>query len=58
MYKLYGVKWFTSAIDASIAYTLARVNGKISLFLVKLQNGDGTLNGIEVLRMKDKLGTR
>jgi alkylation response protein AidB-like acyl-CoA dehydrogenase len=57
-YRLHGVKWFSSAIDANVAFTLARVEGKISLFLVTLRDGDGTLNNIQIIRLKDKLGTK
>lgn len=61
-YYLTGVKWFTSAITAQVAMTLAQteVEGKLrlSLFLVKIRNEKGTLNNIEVLRLKDKLGTK
>lgn len=59
---LYGTKWFTSAITAEIALTLAQteVEGKqrLSLFLVELRDENGNLNKIEVLSLKDKLGTR
>lgn len=58
LYKLYGVKWFTSAIQSDVAYTLAKIDGAISLFLVKVRKEDGGLNGIQVLRLKDKLGTK
>lgn len=58
LFKLYGVKWFTSAIQSTVAYTLAKVDGKISLFLIKVRKENGDLNGIQVLRLKDKLGTR
>ena len=58
LYKLYGVKWFTSAIQSDVAYTLAKIEGAISLFLVKVRKEDGGLNGIQVLRLKDKLGTK
>lgn len=58
VYKLYGVKWFTSAIQSDVAYTLAKIDGAISLFLVKVRKEDRGLNGIQVLRLKDKLGTK
>jgi putative acyl-CoA dehydrogenase len=61
-YYLTGTKWFTSAITAQIAMTLAQtqINGenKLSLFLVKIRDENKKLNQIEVLRLKDKLGTR
>ncbi len=64
-YVLRGHKWFTSAITADMAFTLASTeqpeNGKrapLSLFYMPIRNEDGTLNGIEVEALKDKLGTR
>lgn len=63
-WRLYGRKWFTSAITAQMALTLARPQGNppgakgLALYYVETQAADGDLNGIEVLRLKDKLGTR
>jgi len=63
-FRLSGVKWFTSATTAEIALTLARVEGDeegsggLSLFCLETRNENGALNGIRVLRLKDKLGTR
>ncbi|XP_077378709.1 acyl-CoA dehydrogenase family member 11 isoform X2 [Festucalex cinctus] len=68
-YKLYGFKWFTSATDADMTLTLARVCDRagvttpgsrgLSLFYAEVSRGrDGCLRGIEVQRLKDKLGTR
>lgn len=64
-YVLRGHKWFTSAITANMAFTLASTeqpqNGKrapLSLFYLPIRNEDGSLNGIEVEALKDKLGTR
>lgn len=64
-YLLRGHKWFTSAITASMAFTLASTEqpakGKrapLSLFYLPIRNEDGSLNGIEVEALKDKLGTR
>lgn len=64
-YILKGHKWFTSAITAHTAFTLASTeqpqNGKrapLSLFFMQIRNEDGSLNGIEVESLKDKLGTR
>ena len=37
--------------------TLAGSKG-LSMFFLKMRNSDGTLNNIEVIRLKDKLGTR
>lgn len=60
-YSLHGHKWFTSAVTAEIALTLARAEdagGALSLFYLELRRPDGTLNGVRVERLKDKLGTR
>ncbi len=63
LYELSGTKWFSSATTSQMALALARIveNGvpsqALTLFIVKMRNQDGQLNGIEVLRLKDKLGT-
>uniref|UniRef100_A0A673HRU8 Acyl-CoA dehydrogenase family member 11-like n=1 Tax=Sinocyclocheilus rhinocerous TaxID=307959 RepID=A0A673HRU8_9TELE len=67
-FKLYGFKWFTSATDADMTLTLARITDRhgrstagssgLSLFLAEAWDSDGLCNGIEVQRLKDKLGTR
>jgi alkylation response protein AidB-like acyl-CoA dehydrogenase len=63
-YRLFGTKWFTSAISSQMALTLARPEGAppggqgLALFYVEVRNGDGSLNGLTVNRLKDKLGTR
>ncbi|WP_445955753.1 acyl-CoA dehydrogenase family protein [Yeosuana sp.] len=64
-YILKGHKWFASAITANMAFTLASTEqpekGKrapLSLFYLPIRHKDGTLNGIEVEVLKDKLGTR
>ncbi|XP_040051216.2 acyl-CoA dehydrogenase family member 11 [Gasterosteus aculeatus] len=68
-YKLHGFKWFTSATDADMTLTLARVQDRtgattagsrgLSLFYAEVsRDEDGRLTGIEVQRLKDKLGTR
>ncbi|MCP1726276.1 alkylation response protein AidB-like acyl-CoA dehydrogenase [Natronospira proteinivora] len=63
-YRLYGVKWFTSATTAQVAMTLARVEDdqgrdeKLSLFFVEVRDQAGQLRNIQVNRLKDKLGTR
>uniref|UniRef100_A0A3P8U1Y9 Acyl-CoA dehydrogenase family, member 11 n=1 Tax=Amphiprion percula TaxID=161767 RepID=A0A3P8U1Y9_AMPPE len=68
-YKLHGFKWFTSATDADMTLTLARVQDRmgatapgskgLSLFYAEVsRDEDGRLRGIEVQRLKDKLGTR
>ncbi|XGW16921.1 hypothetical protein V3C99_001949 [Haemonchus contortus] len=67
-FRLYGYKWFSSAIDADVALTLARIIDKdgnaqkgsrgLSLFLLKIRNNDCQLNGIQMMRLKNKLGTK
>ncbi len=63
-FTLHGTKWFTSAIGADMALTLARPAGNpegsrgLALFAVELRDEAGRLNGITVHRLKDKLGTR
>ena len=67
IYRLRGIKWFTSAITAQAAMTLARIeeNGHsidgskgLSLFYVKVYDEDGRPDHIRLHRLKDKLGTR
>jgi acyl-CoA dehydrogenase len=61
---LYGRKWFTSAATSQMTLTLARPEGNppggkgLALFYLETHEEDGTLQNIEVLRLKDKLGTR
>jgi alkylation response protein AidB-like acyl-CoA dehydrogenase len=63
-WRLWGTKWFTSAITSEVALTLARPEGApegsagLALFLVEQRRPDGARNGIRILRLKDKLGTR
>lgn len=60
IYRLSGVKWFTSATTSQMAMTLARIEGeeKLSLFYVELRNNDGDLQNIQINRLKDKMGTK
>ncbi|CAB1322021.1 unnamed protein product [Coregonus sp. 'balchen'] len=67
-YRLSGFKWFTSATDADMTLTLARVtdgDGQttsgsrgLSMFYAAVRDEKGMVQGIEVQRLKDKLGTR
>lgn len=67
-YKLYGYKWFSSATDSNIALTLARIADQdgnvvsgtkgLTLFYLKVKDDQGKLNNINMVRLKDKLGTR
>ncbi|KAJ3328072.1 hypothetical protein HDU76_010629 [Blyttiomyces sp. JEL0837] len=64
-----GFKWFSSATDAEMTLLLARetdAEGKngapgsrgLSLFYSRVRNDDGALNGIKVVRLKNKYGTK
>lgn len=61
---LWGRKWFTSAATSQMALTLARPEGNapggrgLALFYVETRDDSGRLDRMEVLRLKDKLGTR
>ncbi len=64
-YRLYGEKYFASNVGmCGVAMVLARkedaMSGSrgLSLFAVPWHKEDGTLNGIQVRRLKDKLGVR
>jgi hypothetical protein len=63
-WRLYGRKWFTSAITSQMALTLGRPAGNapggkgLALFYVETRNARGRPNRIIVNRLKDKLGTR
>ncbi|XP_078010533.1 acyl-CoA dehydrogenase family member 11-like [Phascolarctos cinereus] len=67
-YKLFGLKWFTSSTDADMTLALARIRDAqgsvtkgtrgLSLFFLKPQDEQGQVNGLEVQRLKEKLGTR
>ena len=63
-WRLYGTKFFTSAATSPMAMTLARLPGApagsrgLSLFYVESGQAEGRWNNIEVLRLKNKLGTR
>lgn len=63
-YRLYGRKWFTSAIASQMALTLARPEGNppggrgLALFYIETRDEHGRPRNIEINRLKDKLGTR
>ncbi len=63
-WRLYGKKWFTSAATAQMALALARPDGNpsgsggLALFYLEPRDALGKLQCIEVLRLKQKLGTR
>ncbi|GEN54385.1 acyl-CoA dehydrogenase family protein [Halobacillus faecis] len=64
-YTIHGEKYFASNAGAcGVAMVLARTEGApsgtrgLSLFLVPWRNEAGDLNGIQIRRLKDKLGVR
>jgi alkylation response protein AidB-like acyl-CoA dehydrogenase len=63
-WRLSGRKWFTSAVNADVALALARPEGNpgggegLALFYVPLREGGSLCEGVQVNRLKDKLGTR
>ena len=73
-YRLFGYKWFSSATECDMSLALGRIVNydesrelkpeeikriPLSLFFVKTRSSKtGKLNNIEIIRMKDKLGTR
>jgi putative acyl-CoA dehydrogenase len=57
-YKLTGHKWFMSAPMSDAFLVLAQVREGISCFLVPRVLGDGSSNGLQFQRLKDKLGNR
>jgi acyl-CoA dehydrogenase len=64
-YRIHGEKYFASNAGAcGVAMVLARTEDAppgtrgLSLFLVPWRNEDDTLNGIQIRRLKDKLGVR
>src|SRR5215208_3506732 len=63
-FRLYGQKWFTSAVTSQIALTLARPEGNppggrgLALFYLETRDEHGRPRNIEINRLKDKLGTR
>ena len=63
-FRLYGRKWFTSAIASQMALTLARPEGNppgsrgLALFYIETRDEHGRPRNLEINRLKDKLGTR
>ncbi|MFE3881495.1 acyl-CoA dehydrogenase family protein [Streptomyces lydicus] len=57
-YRLTGHKWFTSAPMSDVFLALAQTAEGLSCFLVPRVLPDGTLNGMRLMRLKDKLGNR
>src|SRR5580700_10481733 len=57
-YLLTGHKWFTSAPMGDLFLVLAQAPGGLSCFLLPRVRADGTVNGMHLQRLKDKLGNR
>ena len=59
-WRLYGIKWFTSAVDSQMSLALAKPEGSelLQLFFVKVHDNHGELNNIKILGLKNKLGTK
>jgi putative acyl-CoA dehydrogenase len=57
-YALTGHKWFFSVPIADLFLTLARTESGISCFLAQGWRDDGARNGVQIQRLKDKMGNR
>jgi putative acyl-CoA dehydrogenase len=57
-YRITGHKWFTSAPMSDAFLILAQAPGGLSCFYLPRILDDGTINAIEIQRLKDKLGNR
>ncbi|MFE6740905.1 acyl-CoA dehydrogenase family protein [Streptomyces tubercidicus] len=57
-YRLTGHKWFTSAPMSDLFLALAQTAEGLSCFLVPRVLPDCSLNGMRLMRLKDKLGNR
>jgi putative acyl-CoA dehydrogenase len=57
-YVLNGHKWFASAPMSDAYLTVAQTPGGLSCLLVPRWRPDGSLNGVRLNRLKDKLGNR
>jgi putative acyl-CoA dehydrogenase len=57
-YRITGHKWFFSAPQCDAHLVLAQTSGGLSCLFVPRRLPDGSLNGIYIQRLKDKLGNR
>jgi putative acyl-CoA dehydrogenase len=57
-YAITGHKWFLSAPMCDAFLVLAQAPGGLSCFFMPRQRADGSVNGIFIQRLKDKLGNR
>lgn len=58
LYRLTGHKWFMSAPMSDAFLVLGQTSQGVSCFLVPRILGDGSANGLQFQRLKDKLGNR
>jgi putative acyl-CoA dehydrogenase len=58
LWRITGHKWFLSAPASDAFLVLAQTVDGLTCFLVPRFLPDGTLNGIRLMRLKDKLGNR
>ena len=57
-YRVTGHKWFMSAPMCDAFIVLAQADGGLTCFLMPRFRPDGSVNALEFLRLKDKLGNR
>ncbi|KAG0213516.1 hypothetical protein BGX28_004152 [Mortierella sp. GBA30] len=72
-WSISGFKWFSSATDADVTMLLARTHDPkpsaapgtmksgsrgLSLYLARVRDDEGKLNGVRIHRLKDKVGTK
>ncbi len=57
-YRITGHKWFMSAPMSDAFLVLAQAEGGLTCFFMPRFHPDGTINGLQFERLKDKLGNR
>ena len=57
-YRLTGHKWFCSAPMSDVFLTLAKVENKLTCFIVPRWDPEGRPNRMQLQRLKDKVGNR
>ena len=57
-YRITGHKWFLSAPMSDAFLVLANTRAGLTCFLLPRRRDDGSLNGLFIQRLKDKLGNR
>ena len=58
VYAITGHKWFLSSPMSDAFLVLAQAKGGLSCFFLPRLTSDGSLNGLKLQRLKDKLGNR